>query len=401
MSDLFDTGLLPAEPDPPEPAPRRRRDRTVRKRKSRRRRTALTVLLTLLMLGGLAVGAVLLVKPLFTDPAPEEVEDYAGPGTGSATAVIPDGASGTDIAEVLHDADVVASTKAFVQAFTAEPDAAQIQPGTYELQREMRAGDVVTALLDPANRSELRITVPEGWRASQIYERIASITEEPIEDVEAAAEDTEELGLPAQADDNLEGWLAAATYSFEPDAEAGTILEAMVDQTLENLDDLDVATDEQQEVLTIASIVEREVFITEDYGKVARVILNRLDDTDDVNGRLQMDSTVLYGAGKTGGIPTRAELDDDNPYNTYRNPGLPPTPIGAPGAGAIEAVLDPPSGDWLYFVTVDLHTGETLFAGDYDEHQRNKQQLGDWLEENSLTEEEAEEASPDGPADED
>lgn len=399
MSDLFDTGLLPADPEP-DPPPRRRRDRSARKRK-RRRRTALAVLLPMLMLGGLAVGAVLVLKPLFTDRDPAEVEDYAGPGTGSATAVIPDGASGADIADVLHDAGIVASTKAFVQAFTAEPDAAQIQPGTYELQRKMRAGDVVTALLDPANRSELRITVPEGWRASQIYERIASITQEPIEDVEAAAEDTEELGLPEQADGNLEGWLAAATYSFEPDVEPGAILEAMVDQTLENLDDLDVPSDEQQEVLTIASIVEREVFVAEDYGKVARVILNRLDDTDDVNGRLQMDSTVLYGAGKTGGIPTRAELDDDNPYNTYRNPGLPPTPIGAPGAGAIEAVLDPPKGDWLYFVTVDLHTGETLFAGDYAEHQRNKQQLGDWLEENSLTEEEAEEAAPDGPADED
>lgn len=385
MSDLFSAQLLAADPEPPDHGRRRRRDRAALRRK-RRRRAILAVLLSLIMVGGLAAGGVVVLRPLFTEREPGEITDFPGPGTGSATATIPDGATGTDIAGVLHEEGIVASPRAFIQAFNANPQAAEIQPGTYELQREMRAADAVTALLDPSNRSEIRITVPEGWQARQIFDRIASITQLPMEDIEAAADDTEALGLPEQAGGNLEGWLAAATYSFDPGVDAATILETMVTQTKRNLDRLDVPADEQQEVLTIASIVEREVFVAEDYGKVARVIFNRLADTSGaVNGRLQMDSTVLYGVGKSGGMPTRAELADDNPYNTYRHAGLPPTPIGAPGAGSIEAVLNPPEGDWLYFVTVNLHTGETLFTGDYDEHLRNTQQLSRWLEDNPLT----------------
>ena len=89
-----------------------------------------------------------------------------------------------------------------------------------------------------------------------------------------------------------------------------------------------------------------------------------------------MDSTILYGLGRSGGMPTQAELDDaSNPYNTRIHPGLPPTPIGSPGKGTITAVLNPPAGDWLYFVTINLDTGETRFASTYAEQQANEQLL--------------------------
>ena len=123
-------------------------------------------------------------------------------------------------------------------------------------------------------------------------------------------------------------------------------------------------------MLTEASIVEREVNLPQYYGQVARVIENRIHDTAQVGGLLQMDSTVLYGVGKVGGVPTRADLDNDNPYNTYLHPGLPPTAIGAPGEAALDAVINPPPGDWLYFVTVNLETGETKFASTLEEHNR-------------------------------
>ena len=113
-----------------------------------------------------------------------------------------------------------------------------------------------------------------------------------------------------------------------------------------------------------------------------RVIENRLVDTDNVVGRLQMDSTVLYGVGKTGGVPTREDLDNDNPYNTYIHAGLPPSPIGVVGDRAIEAVMHPAEGDWLYFVTVNLDTGETLFAATLEEHNANKALFDQWLAEN-------------------
>ena len=88
-----------------------------------------------------------------------------------------------------------------------------------------------------------------------------------------------------------------------------------------------------------------------------------------------MDSTVLYGVGKTGGIPTEADLANNNPYNTYKHKGLPPTPISQPAYSALEAVKNPEPGKWLYFVTVDLDTGETLFAATHAEQVANTEKL--------------------------
>ena len=385
MSDLFDEALLADEPAQPASPRVARRDRAERRRK-RRRRTAIAVTVSLLLVVGLVVVAYQLIRPFFDGSGEEELADYPGPGSGQVTVLIEQGASGTTMGQALTEAGVVASQQAFVQAFNANPDAPQIQPGTYELMAEMRAEDAVSALLNPANKSELRITVPEGFRVSQVIERVANVAQLPLEEVEAAAENTEELGLPEQADGNLEGWLAAATYTFEPDADATQILSRMVEHTVSIFEELDVPADEQQEVLNRASIIEHEVNRDEDRGKVARVLENRLQNCSG-DGLIGMDSTINYGLGRSGGVPDRSELDDaDNPYNTRIHPGLPPTPIGAPGTAAIEAVLDPPEGEWCYFVTVNLDTGETRFTETYAEHRQNQELFREWLNENPTDE---------------
>ena len=142
--------------------------------------------------------------------------------------------------------------------------------------------------------------------------------------------------------------------------------------------------EDYQKVLTKASIVEREVNKEQYYGQVARVIENRLTQTDgETHGLLQMDSTVQYGLGHDGGIPSEAETQDaNNPYNTYVHQGLPPGPIGNPNEAAIKAVLNPPAGSWLYFVTVDLKTGETLFASTNEEQKTNTKKLSDYCNKN-------------------
>lgn len=385
MSDLFDEALLAEEP-PERAAPRvARRDRVERRRK-RRRRTAIAVTISLLLVAGLAVVAFQLIRPLIEGSGEEEIADYPGPGSGEVTVLIQQGASGTAMGEALAEAGVVASQQAFVQAFNANPEAPQIQPGTYQLMNEMRAEDAVSALLNPANKSELRVTVPEGFRVTQIIDRVANVAQIPVEEVEEAAEDTEALGLPEQAGGDLEGWLAAATYTFEPDADATQIMSRMVEQTVSVFEQLDVPADEQQEVLNRASIIEHEVNRDEDRGKVARVLENRLQNCSG-DGLIGMDSTINYGVGRSGGVPDRSELDNaDNPYNTRIHPGLPPTPIGAPGTAAIEAVLDPPDGDWCYFVTVDLDTGETRFTDDYSEHLQNQELFREWVANNPTDE---------------
>ena len=309
--------------------------------------------------------------------------DYEGEGSDTTVVVtIPEGATGSQIATILAKKDVVKSEGAFERVCKADSRCSSIQPGTYTLKKKMSAKNALIALLDPANKAEIKITIPEGFTKDQVYERIASVLNISRDDVVAAAADTAALGLPDVAGGNIEGWIAPLTYTFEPGTSATDVLRAMVAARLEQMNELGIPQDAWQETLIKASIVEREVFSPEDYAKVARVIDNRLADTEAVQGRLQMDSTVLYGVGKTGGSPTQSELDQDTPYNTYLHAGLPPSPISNPGMAALEGVRNPADGDWLYFVTVNLDTGETKFASTLAEHDEYVKEYRAWLAEN-------------------
>lgn len=360
------------------PADRPRRSEPRRRRRTRSIAAILVVAAVLVAL--LAFFAWPRVSPmvgdLFGGPQDYAEQDATGRTT---TVTVPEGATGGQIATVLADADVVASREAFLEVLEESPEASRIQAGTYAIQTRLPAQAALSALLDPANRSQISLTIPEGFAIWQVIDRVAAATGTPAEEVRAVAEDAEAIGLPAEAGGNAEGWFAAETYAFEPDDDVAAILSTMVDHTEQRLDELGVPPQDRQNVLTIASIVEREVAMPEYFGPVARVIANRLAGDGETYGLLQMDSTVLYGNGETGGIPTRAQIEDAaNPYNTYQHPGLPPTPIGAPGELAIEAAMNPPEGPWLYFVTVDLDSGETKFAATLEEHQANIAELRAW-----------------------
>lgn len=360
MTDLFDQ-------------PTRRAAREQRKGK-KRARTALLILVSL----AVAVAAGMWAVPRALELLDTAPDDFAGPGHGEVVFEIPSGSSGTDIADILVENGVVASRDAAISALNGNPESSAIQAGAYELMLEMRAEDAVAHLLLPDSRAEMTLTVPEGFVYWQVFERMESTFGFSMDEIEEAAEDHAGIGLPEEADGEIEGWLAPSTYRFVPSASPTDILNAMVSQTVSNLQSAEVPADEWQEVLIRASIVEKEG-LPEYFGEVARVIDNRITMEDSgINGRLQMDATVNYGQGNTGGMPTEAELQEDTPYNTYLHPGLPPTAIGAPSIDAIRAVLNPPEGDWIYFVTVDLHTGETLFAATLEEHNANVQLLREW-----------------------
>jgi UPF0755 protein len=141
-----------------------------------------------------------------------------------------------------------------------------------------------------------------------------------------------------------------------------------------------VPQDQWATVLNKASLVEREARLPEDRPKVARAIENRLAK----ELTLDVDSAVAYGLNKPGTGLTTADMQDaSNLYNTYKHLGLPPTPIASPGAASIDAVLAPAEGDWLFWVAVNLDTGETLFATTYDDHLANVELLREWQAENS------------------
>ncbi|MGH1562887.1 endolytic transglycosylase MltG [Mumia sp. DW29H23] len=309
-------------------------------------------------------------------------EDYPGPGTGSVVVEVSQGDTVAAIGRELKSQGVVASVDAFLDAASGAPEMNQVQPGFYQLQKEMPARDAVSALINPESRVDASISVPEGARVDQVVDQIVKKTEFTKKDVEAALENPE-LGLPDAAEGNPEGYLFPATYTVAPDDTALSLLQQMVTKAKQVHSELGLEERAKalgitpHEAVTVASIVEAESGREKDAPKVARVIYNRLDD----GMALQMDSTVHFVVGKNGSVWTN-ELDreSDSPYNTYKVVGLPPGPIGNPGEAALEAALNPADGDWRYFVAVDLDTGETKFAATLDEHNGNVAELREFCE---------------------
>lgn len=348
--DIFGGSSQPSPDSSKEPIP-----------KSKNKFLPLIVLLVVVLgLGGVVAPKVL--NALGGAP------DFPGPGTGQVQIEILEGQTIAQIGNTLKAQGVVKSVDSFTAAAADNEDANGIQPGFYNLKLEMSAADAIVALLDPASRETNKVVIPEGIRAASVFEIASKATGIPVAEFETAAKDSMALGLPSYANDNVEGFLFPATYDFPPNATATSILASMVSQFNKQVDALDLATKSAAlgmtpyQVLTVASLMQVEGH-PRDFTKVARVIYNRLDEPM----RLQMDSAVNYGLGKTDVIITTELLNKDTPYNVYLHDGLPPTPIDNPGVEAIEAALDPAAGDWLYFITIDLGTQETKFTADYEE----------------------------------
>lgn len=358
---------------------RRLEHERARARKRRRRRRVRTFLVLVVVIGLLGTAAWYAISALRQPGSQVESDDFPGPGTGTVEVTVERGDLGSDIGATLVDEGVVKSTAAFARAFEANKASGSIRPGTYTLRKEMSASDAVAALLDDANRSDNTVTVDAGQTVAQVVQKIVDVTGLPEDDVKAAFTDSDAIGLPEEAGGDAEGWLAPGAYEVSSSDTPESLAAEMVAATVKELDDLDVPSDQRQELLIKASILEREVNIDQYLPQVARVIENRLDDPDgETKGFLQMDSTVLYGLGRTGGIPTADELAKDTPYNTYIHKGLPPGPIAQPSVAALEATLRPADGDWLYFVTVNLDTGETLFATTHAEQEQNRKKLDEY-----------------------
>ena len=343
------------------------------------------LLLAVVLVGGACYAAFSVLSPmvsgLFTQ---SESADFAGPGEGEVEVVVEPGQTGEAIATTLRDAGVVKSRSAYLDVATSDPKpAAAIQPGTYVLLKGMTAQDAFDTLADPGNRDVNRTTIREGLWTAETFAALSKSTGVPVAEYEKAAKDAKAIGLPTEAEGDVEGWLFPSTYEFSDDATATEQLNTMVSQTVKVLEEAGIDRKDWQRTLTIASIVEGEVNGDADRAKVARVILNRLDDGPPNFGLLQMDSTVHFVAqerGKAG--TTNAQRASDSPYNTYKVQGLPPGPIGNPGAASIEAAANPADGHWHFFVTVDPGTGETKFAVTQEEHDLNVKQFQAWCSAN-------------------
>ncbi len=341
----------------------------------RRRRRPVAVLLSLLVLGGLVVGIVLGVQALLRLT---EAEDYTGEGTGTVEIRVSQGDTLSDIARTLAEADVIASTRPFVNAAEGRPEATGIQPGVYGLRSQMSGQAALDLLLGEGSRLVTRVTIPEGLTVARVLERIATETGRPIEELQAAAADVTALGLPAYAGGQLEGYLFPATYDVDPDQTPADVLRSMVQQFTTVAGGLQLEARAAAlgrtpaEIVTVASMIQSETRLDAERPDVAQVIYNRLGQ----GIPLGIDATLAYGLGKSGNDLTVSDLRTDSPYNSRTRVGLPPTPISSPGEASLEAALVPTTGDLLYYV-LQNDEGAHFFTADYAEFQAARQRCAD------------------------
>lgn len=364
MSDLWILGIGDDEEEEEPRESRRSRNR----RRRRRRRGPLGGLISLVVILGLVAGIFYGGREVVTKFG--ATPDYTGQGEGTVTIEVKDGDSSSDIAVTLVKAGVVKSEKAFNDVAKGDSRALSIQPGFYTLRKHMSGASAFALLVDPSSRSG-RVTVPEGETVDETLALLSKKLGKPVEDFKAALKDTAALDLPPYAKGRVEGFLFPTTYDIPTEATPVDILRRMVAAYRDNVDEDELTRGAQAlhrtpyEVLIVASLVEKEA-ITDDFGKVARVLYNRLDK----GMRLQLDSTVNYALHRNNIRVTGKELAVQSPYNTYRVDGLPPTPISNPGQEAIRAALNPTPGAWVYFVKASKD-GHSAFAVTQAEHDAN------------------------------
>jgi UPF0755 protein len=289
-----------------------------------------------------------------------------GAGTGRASVIVPHGSTMRVAAESLAHAGVVQNATAFrLYAMLRRRDRS-IRAGTYVFQRGRSWGEVLDDLRT-GKGLENTITVPEGWSLYQIVPQLARVLNAPVESVQAAVRDTALLRAVGAPTPTLEGYLFPDTYVFPNGTTPRGAVRVMVDRFQQvwqpewdqRLQALGMS---RNDVMALASIVEKEARVPEERPVIAAVYLNRLK----AKMLLQADPTVQYALGKHVARVMYKDLEIESPYNTYRHLGLPPGPIASPGRPSIVAALNPANVPYRYFVAYP--DGHHEFTTDYARH---------------------------------
>jgi UPF0755 protein len=296
-----------------------------------------------------------------------------GSGTGAAVRVtIPSGANMRVAADSLAKAGVIQWPALFRVYASLRHHDRSIRSGTYMLHRDAGWGFVLDALR--AGKGIVHVvTIPEGFSLFQIEPLVASKLGLPIDSVEAAVRDTallHELDIPMKT---LEGYLFPDTYVFQDRTSAAAAIETMVrrfeqvwrPEWTARLDSIHLS---RNDVMALASIVEKEARLPEERPVIAAVYLNRLR----TGMLLQADPTVQYALGKHVARVYYKDLEVESPYNTYKHKGLPPGPIASPGKPSIEAALYPANVPYEFFVA--FPDGHHEFRRDLAGHEQAKLQ---------------------------
>ena len=286
---------------------------------------------------------------------------------------VPSGSTFRAAADSLGRAGVVRSPRLFALYAKLRGSDRDIKAGTYLLQRGTPWSDLVEAL-ERGKGIERTVTIPEGLTLAAILPMLARATGAPAESLEVAVRDTSLLRRLDVPTESVEGYLFPDTYRFA----FGTSARAAVAELVRRFEVVWDPTWDQRlqelgmsrhQVITLASIVEKEARLAEERPVIAAVYHNRLRS----GMRLEADPTVQYALGRHRDRLLYKDLEVDSPYNTYRNPGLPPGPIASPGRASIEAALYPASVPYRFFVAHP--DGHHEFRVTFEEHRAARQEV--------------------------
>ena len=301
----------------------------------------------------------------------------AGPSGPPVRVVVPQGASFRAAADSLGKAGVIQAPALFRLYAKLRGGDRRIKAGTYLLRRGSSWNSVLTALREGKGLM-FTVTIPEGFTLSQIVPLVARVLEVPTDSVIAAARDTTHLHRLDVPTPTLEGYLFPDTYMFLPGTRARAAVAAMVRRfeqvwRTEWTARLDTIGMTRHEVVTLASIVEREAKRPDERPVIAGVYRNRLRS----GMRLEADPTVQYARGIHTNRVLFKDLDVDSPYNTYKHAGLPPGPIASPGAASLRAALYPADVPYKFFVAYP--DGRHEFTLDFAQHtEARRKALREW-----------------------
>jgi UPF0755 protein len=300
--------------------------------------------------------------------------------------VVRPGSSASEIGQDLRRAELIRSAVAFRVQAEIRGVGAKLGMGEYELRRNMRAGEILDTLAAGARRPGRIVTIPEGWRAEEIAQYLDGAgVANAAEFIDVVAGRTPLSGHPLpEGASSFEGYLFPDSYDFGDAPTADSVARVFIEQHERRVDESLIAEARIRglalhQLMTLASIVEREAQRPEERAQIAAVFHNRM-----LRGmRLDADPTTQYALIPFGRlIPNRAywkapltqdDLQTDSPYNTYKVVGLPPGPIANPGLDSIRAAASPASVPWLYFVA--RGDGSHVFADTLEAHDRNVREV--------------------------
>ncbi|HEX8358758.1 MAG TPA: endolytic transglycosylase MltG [Longimicrobium sp.] len=295
-----------------------------------------------------------------------------GPSGPPVRFTVPPGSGLSVVADTLAAREIVSSASRFKIYARTRRAAARIQPGVYEVRRGTGFSEILRKLTT-GDVVKTRVVIPEGWTVQQIGPRLAAAAGIPADSALKLLQGEDAAKRRKVPGPTLEGYLYPATYVFPLGTSVDRMVDAMVSRyrrawTPAMRARAQALGLDEREVVTLASIVEREAKVWSERPTIAAVYHNRLKK----GMRLEADPTVQYALGGNRARLLYRDIDSvaDNPYNTYRHAGLPPGPIASPSTGAIQATLQPAAGDFLFFVA--RPNGTHVFTRTLAEHNAAK-----------------------------